>query len=114
MGVRHETPAPMATRRGLYWQGYRSGKMLAADETRDYEGEIRLEVALVESRTNPRRAFHLGELRGYRDARGDRPVRPVTPPASYLDAWKRQRQAELQRITQEAMRASNAGAWDEA
>jgi hypothetical protein len=98
MGVRHD----------YYWRGYRSGKMLAQDPERDYEGELKLNVALIEARTNPTRAFYLGELRGYREARGDLP-RHVT-----VADWKRERQAELERMTQEAMRASNAGAWEEA
>jgi hypothetical protein len=96
MGVRHD----------YYWRGYRSGKMLAQDSERDYEGELKLNVALVEARSNPTRAFFLGELRGYRDARDDRPVT--------VEDWKRERVRQLQEMQSEAMRASNAGAWDEA
>jgi hypothetical protein len=96
MGVRHD----------YYWRGYRSGKMLAQDSERDYEGELKLNVALVEARSNPTRAFFLGELRGYRDARDDRPVT--------VEDWKRERVRQLQEMQSEAMRASNAGAWEEA
>jgi hypothetical protein len=106
MGVRHD----------YYWRGYRSGKMLAQDPERDYEGELKLNVALIEARTNPTRAFYLGELRGYRDARGDRPFRDVTADYSGVtnaDEWKRERIKQLEDMS-EAMRASNAGAWDEA
>ena len=99
MGVRHEN----------YCAGYRSGRVLAENPERDYEGELKLNVKLCDAPANPRRAFALGELRGYRDAKDDRPLH-VTP----VDVWKHNRQAELERMTQEAMRASSAGAWDEA
>jgi hypothetical protein len=95
MGVRHD----------YYWRGYRSGKMLAQDPERDYEGELKLNVALIEARSNPTRAFFLGELRGYRDAKDDRPIT--------VEDWKRERIRQLQEMQAEAMRASNAGAWEE-
>lgn len=103
MGVRHEN----------YCAGYRSGRFLAENPERDYEGELKLNVALVESPTNPRRAFALGELRGYRDAKDDVRVRDVTPES--VDEWKRRRIREMERMAEqsEAMRASNAGAWEE-
>lgn len=105
MGVRHET----------YWLGFRSGKVLAQDPNHNYEGELKLNVALHQAPTNPARAFALGELRGYRLARDERPV--VTD----VEGWKRNRLAELQRIAQQAehdqqagaMRAADAGAWEE-
>jgi hypothetical protein len=96
MGVRHD----------YYWRGYRSGKMLAQDPERDYEDDLKLNVALIEARSNPTRAFYLGELRGYRDARGEVPR--VT-----VEQWKRERVRQVQEMQAEAMRASNAGAWEE-
>lgn len=108
MGVRHD----------YYWRGYRSGKMLAQNPERDYEGELKLNVALIEARSNPTRAYYLGELRGYRDARGEVP-RHVTDrmvgvknPQTVAE-WKRDRVKQLEDMS-EAMRASNAGAWEEA
>ena len=105
MGVRHET----------YWLGYRSGKVLAQDPNHNYEGELKLNVALHQAPTNPARAFALGELRGYRLAKEEQPV--VTD----IESWKRNRISYLLRMAEqarqaeqsEAMRASNAGAWEE-
>lgn len=55
-----------AHRREMYWLGYRHGQRLAAtgvDRTR----ELRLEIQLTDG--GPHRAFALGELRGYRQAK---------------------------------------------
>ena len=103
MGVRHEN----------YCAGYRSGRVLAENPERDYEGELKLNVKLCDAPANPRRAFALGELRGYRDAKDDRPIRVVTVPGT-ISEWKADRIREMERMQSEAMRASNAGAWDEA
>lgn len=98
MGVRHET----------YWFGFRSGRVLAQDPDHNYEGELKLNVALHQAPSNPARAFALGELRGYRLAKDEQPW------ATDVEGWKRARVRELERMAQrEAMRASDAGAWEE-
>ena len=101
MGVRHD----------YYWRGHASGRVLAQDPERNYEGELRLNLALVESPTSPRRAYAIGELRGYRLEKDEH----VVPLASRqtVEGWKRQRLHELEEMTREAMRASDTGAWEE-
>jgi hypothetical protein len=138
MGVRHD----------YYWRGIASGRVLAQDPERDYEGELKLQLALVESPTNPHRAFAMGELRGYRLEKDERILRPAGHVT--VEQWKRERVRQIEKMRDEvmdepvgavtpddpippgalqniayvedaarraeqseAMRASNAGAWEE-
>jgi len=53
-----------------YWLGYQHGRILAQhDPNVDHTATLWLEVELSTSRTH--RAFALGELRGYRQAKND-------------------------------------------
>jgi hypothetical protein len=53
-----------------YWLGYRHGRRIAqAASPVDHEQALRLELQLSTSRVH--RAWALGELRGYREARHD-------------------------------------------
>ena len=58
-------------RHEMYWLGYRHGRRLGLYEPLfDFEPALRLEVQLLDG--NPTgRAWALGELRGYREARDD-------------------------------------------
>ena len=124
MGVTHD----------WYWRGYRIGKTEYADETLiDRERMLKAELHTATRRTH--RAFALGELRGYRDrirvvGKHGRPGPavvvggdPVTgamiygpsrePDENYIDQWKAERVRQLREEQAEAMRASDAGAWEE-
>lgn len=59
------TPA-QSHRREMYWLGYRHGQRLAAHRP-GQERDLKLEVQLTDG--GPHRAFALGELRGYRQAK---------------------------------------------
>ena len=88
-----------------YWRGYRIGKTEYADENLiDRERMLKAELHTATRRTH--RAFALGELRGYRD-------RVRVTDGSYIDQWKAERVRQLRQEQAEAMRASDAGAWEE-
>jgi hypothetical protein len=58
------------TRHDSYWLGYRHGKALAEHQPNEnHEPALRFQVDAATAPTNPHRAFALGELRGYREAR---------------------------------------------
>lgn len=60
-----------AHRRQTYLLGYRHGRRLAEHRPlENHEPGLRLELHLT-GHTSPHRAFALGELRGYREARDD-------------------------------------------
>ena len=61
------TPA-QAHRRDTYWLGYRHGQRIAAYDTQT-QTELRLQLRFTDTREH--RAFALGELRGYRQAKND-------------------------------------------
>lgn len=54
-----------------YWLGYRHGKRVYeyAHTLADHEDALKLEVHLIGTSNKLHRAFVLGELRGYRQAR---------------------------------------------
>lgn len=95
MGVTHE----------WYWRGHRHGQTVFDDEQLiDRERMLRAELNTA---TKPEhRAWVLGELRGYRE-------RTRVVDGSYIEQWKAERVRQLRQEQAEAMRASDAGAWEE-
>lgn len=61
------------TRHDAYWLGYRHGRRLHehGPHLTDHERNLRLELRLIGTTNRTHRAFALGELRGYRQARND-------------------------------------------